>query len=354
MKRLAHFTHLFLSLTLTLLLLSISCKKDAALQNTNQATLTVNQDKWTKTSEYILQHEVYDTKILQNGNVAVLANNYIVFDSTFTLLSVTDLFQGSIDSYYAKRLSNPFLTNRTGADGKSNYLIQNYFDEINGKLLSQNIVEFSSFFDVSNNVYGILLDDKVDKVLKKSIRLFMKTDRDTTSTQYVQSGLFTKKEAGSTSNNIIQKKVGTEFNRIACTKKDYVLYNNRNYMGLKFIDPSFYQLDTSIYKQEVSSVLANDEAFYIKNNVGLFETENGSSFLNINSTFNPKCLLTQNLMFGVNNGKACVFDLSTRLLTYLSEVGLPRSYLTDKDYAIGFNNNIVLFTKEGVYQIKYK
>lgn len=353
MKPLAPKPFLFVCFCLFGLLLNIGCKKDIAIQDSNIAPINVNANKWLKTSDFIIQQEVYDSKMLNNGNIAVLADNFYVFDSMFRLVLVNNLYQGSIYDYQAKRLSNPFYTNKTGADGKSQYLIQNNFDEDNGKVNTQSVVEFSAFFDVSDNGYGILLDDKDDKVLKKSIRLFLKTDQDTIPNRLKQQCLFTKRDAGASTNNIIQKELGAEFSRIACTNRSYLLYNKNSYLGLTFIDPSFNRIDTNIYKQEVDMVLATDDAFYIKNDYGLFYTQNGESFLNINQSFKPFCLLTNDMMFGVNNEKPCVFNLTTKTFTYLPVDGLPRPYFTKLDYAIGINNNIVLFTKEGIYQIKY-
>ncbi len=352
MKPLVVKSFLFVSFSLLGLLLHVGCRKDAAIEDSTNKPVTTNVDKWLKTSDFILQQEVYDCKKLINGNMVVLADNYYIFDSMFRLVLATNLYQSSMSIYQAKRLSNPFYTNKSGADGKTQYLIQHNFDEADGKINAQSVVDFNAFFDVSNNGYGILLDDKEDKILKNSIRLFLKTDQDTIPNRLKQICLFTKREAGS-SNNIIQKEVGTAYNRIACTKRNYLLYSSNSFMGLNFIDASFNQIDTNIYKSEVELVFATDDAFYIKNSYGLFKTQNGESFLNITQTFKPMCLLNNELMFGINNEKPCVFNLITQSFTYLPADGLPRTYFTKSDYAIGINNTIVLFTKEGVYQLKY-
>ncbi|TAE83566.1 MAG: hypothetical protein EAY81_08340, partial [Bacteroidetes bacterium] len=276
-----------------------------------------------------------------------------VVDSLFRLVSVHNLYQSSISSFQAKRLSNPFFTNRGGGDGKSQYLIQNTFNEENGKIQGEGVVEFNDFFDVSDKGYGFLLDDKEDKVLTKSIRLFLRGDQDTIPDRMKKSLIFTKKEFKGQF-HYVQKVIEAGYYRIACTKSNYLLYNNSYHDGLKFLDPSFNERDTNIFKRQVDQVFANDEAFYIKNVSGLFQTKDGTTFLNVTSTFKPRCLLASNLMFGINNHKPCVFNLTTKAFTYLPKDGLPNVYLVDHGNVIAFKNNIVWFTNQGVYQIKYR
>lgn len=353
MKPRAFKPHFIINLLLIVALVNGGCKKDPAIQSENNAPVGVNADKWLKTSDFIIQQEVYDSKLLKNGNVAILADNYYVVDSLFRLVSAYNLYQSSISVYQAKRLSNPFFSNRGGSNGKSQYLVQNYFNEEDGRIIGQGVVEFNAFFDVSDKGFGILLDDKDDKVLTKSIRLFLKGDQDTIPDRMKQALIFTKKELTGQVNHV-QKVIEAGYYRIACTKSNYLLYNDYNYGGLKFLDPSFNERDTNIFKQQVDQVFANDEAFYIKNVSGLFQTKDGTTFLNITSTFKPRCLLTSNLMFGINNHKPCIFNLTTKALTYLPIDGLPNVYLVDYGNVIAFKNNIVWFTNEGVYQIRYR
>ena len=331
------------------LLINISCKREEAIQSQP----VIIEGKWTRMSDFVIPQQIYDSKILKNGNIAVLADEYYVLDSLFNLASVYELYQSSIPSHQAKRLSNPFYSNRNSSDGRSKYLIQNYFNETNGSINSQSITEFSTFFDLSEKGWGMLLDDVEDKILNNSIRLFLRTDQDTLPHHFNQHSLLTKNEVRERNNSFQPIIIGTEYNRIACTKRKYLLYNTGNYSGLKFLDPSFISLDTNIYKQTVESVFANDNAFYIKNTNGLYETVGGETFLKIAESFNPKCLLSNNLMFGENNYKPCILNLTTRALTYLPTVGLPRTTLNEYDYAIGINGYVVLFCKEGVYRIKY-
>ena len=354
MKLPAFKPHFIINLLLIVALVNGGCKKEPAIQSENNAPVGVSADKWLKTSDFIIWQEIYDSKLLKNGNVAILADNYYVVDSLFRLVSAYNLYQSTIPVYQAKRLSNPFFSNRAGTGANRQYLIRNNFDEENGKIYSQNIVEFNAFFDVSDKGYGVLLDDKEDKILKKSIRLFLKGDQDTVHDRIKQELIFTKQEIGAPNNNVIQKVIKTGYYKIACTKSNYLLYNDLNYEGLKFLDPSFNERDTNIYKHWVDQVFANDDVFYIKNVSGLFQTKDGTTFLNITSTFKPRCLLTSNLMFGINDNKPCVFNLTTKAFTYLPIDGLPSVYLADFGNVIAFKNNIVWFTNEGVYQIKYK
>lgn len=337
------------SFLLVALLVNMSCKKEEAIQS-QPASI---ESMWTRTSDLIIRQQIYDIKVLKNGNIAVLADQYYVLDSLFNLVSVYNLYQSSIPFYQAKRLSNPFYSNRNSSDGRSMYLMQNYFNETTGSINSQNITEFSTFFDLSDKGWGMLLDDVEDKILGNSIRLFLKTEQDTVPGYFKQNSLLTKNEVRRRNNSFQPIIIGTEYNRIACTKRKYLLYNACNYSGLKFLDPSFISLDTNIYKQTVESVFATDNAFYIKIMHGLFETVDGETFLEIAESFSPKCLLSNNLMFGENNSKPCLFNLTTKALTYLPTAGLPRTVLTEDDYATGINGYVILFCKEGVYRIKH-
>lgn len=70
------------------------------------------------------------------------------------------------------------------------YLIKNYFNEASGEIKNKNIIETQNLIAISKNGYGILMNDKDDKLLHKSINLLLKTEFDLLG-QGEQTSVFT-------------------------------------------------------------------------------------------------------------------------------------------------------------------
>lgn len=168
---------IFVIILFSLLVFNQSCKKDTPIELQTK-TILVSNEKWTKTSSYIIKGEVFDFKVLENRNLALLSDNYYVFDSNLNVVLTDNLFQ-SIPDFMPKRLSNPFYTNQRSFIENKQYLNLNYFDKVTGIINNKIVVELKSLIGVPENGYAILLDDKEDKILNKSVKLFLKTEFDT-------------------------------------------------------------------------------------------------------------------------------------------------------------------------------
>jgi hypothetical protein len=329
-------------------LLNLSCKKDAPI-GINQTTNEISTTHWLKTSNNIFKSQIFDFKKLNDSTIALLANDYLVVDSNFNIRYSDQQFQ-LMNDYKAKNLTNPFYTNSANIEKGKQYLISNYFDAVTGRILSKSIIEPSDFINVSTNGYGILLDYGIDKVVNKWIKLFLKTEFDTTTSigkKYSVLVGFDMK----TTRKTFEKVFENNFNRVISNKKGYLLYHE-NAKLIRFLDPGLGVLDTSIFQSSPTSVFATDNMFYIQTSYGFFSTENGQQFTWVDYSFTAKRLLSNNLMYGVKEHKPCILNLSDGTTAFLPTRGLePNTYIKDCE-AIAIDNKIILFTNNGVFQIR--
>jgi len=322
--KLANFKILtILFLSIACLVFGSSCKKDSPIQTPSEKVM-VNKNNWIKTSEFIFSNEVFDFKILQNGNLALLSENYYVFDSNLNVVYTDKLFQ-SIPDFMPKRLSNPFYTNQRSYIENKQYLNLNYFDKTTGIINSKIIAEPKSLIEVSDNGYAILLDDKEDKILNKSVKLFLKTEFDSATGNGTQFNVFTGNDIN-TYRKSFENIFDIWFSRIASNKKGYLLYSLNSGL-LRFLNPGLQAIDTNIYQSRPEKVFASDNKFFIQNNYGLFSTENGIELLRISNYFDAKFLLNNDSMFGVMNKKTCILNLNDGSIQYLPVLGLSENII---------------------------
>jgi Ca2+-binding EF-hand superfamily protein len=332
-----------------LLVFNQSCKKDTPIELQTK-TILVSNEKWTKTSSYIIKGEVLDFKELENRNLALLSDNYYVFDSNLNVVLTDNLFQ-SIPDFMPKRLSNPFYTNQRSFIENKQYLNLNYFDKVTGIINNKIVVELKSLIGVPENGYAILLDDKEDKILNKSVKLFLKTEFDTVTGIGTQFNVFTGNDINSQRKSF-ENVSDNRFGRIASNKKGYLLYSLNSSL-LRFLNPGLQVIDTNIYQSRPEKVFVSENKFFIQNNYGLFSTENGIEFLQTTNNFKAKCILSNDYMFGVMDKKTCILKLNNGSIQYLPILGLTENIIMGKIEVISFDNKIAIFTQEGVFQIKY-
>ncbi len=337
-------------LLLLLFIFNWSCKKDVPIGvkvNTNEIVAT----QWAKTSDFIYKGEVFDFKKLSSNAIVVLTNDYFVLDSNFNIRFSDPQFQ-DITNFKAKNLSNPFYTNSYNASQNKQYLIENYFDAVTGKIINIAVLEPHDLINIAENGYGILLDHKEDKVINQYLKLFLKTEFDTATSIGKQYNVLIGVDA-KTRRKRFEKVFENWSDRMVTSKKGYLLYNSNSKI-MRFLDLSLQVLDTNLYQTRPDRVFSNDQMFCIQNNYGLFSTENGKQFKLIESDFTAKRLIKDNLMYGVKEYKPCILNLVDGTINFLPTTGLaPEIYLNDCE-AIVIDNKIVLFTKTGVFQIIYE
>ncbi len=332
------------------LLFICSCKKDTPIYSATQ-TNDVNGLNWTKTSDFVNNGKVFDYKKLNPNNIALLTTAYWVMDSNLNL-QFSEPQSSLIDNFKAKNLTNPFYLNAPNYVNKKEYLIQNYFDTITGKITNKRVFEPKDFINITDNGYGLLLDYGIDNTTNKWMKLFLKTEFDTATNVGKQFNVLVGIDM-KTGRKSFEKEFGDYFSRVVTTKKGYMLYSN-NGLLMRFLDRSLIALDTNIFRTAPTSVFATDNMFYIQNSYGFFSTENGQQFTWVSTDFTAKRLINDNLMYGVKEHKPCILNLIDGTTTFLPTTGLaPNTYIKDCE-AIVIDDKIVLFTNSGVYQISYK
>lgn len=325
-----------------------ACKKDTPNESKTE-TIVVSNDKWTKTSSYEFKGEVFDFKVLENGNLALLSQNYYVFDSNFNMVYSENLLQNILD-FSPKKLSNPFYTNQRSSIENKQYLNLNYFDNTTGIINSKIITEPKSLIDISDNGYAILLDDKEDKIFNRAVKLFLKTEFDSATSSGKQYNVFTGNDINSKKRSF-EKTFENRFSRIATTKKGYLLYSLNSTL-LRFLDLSLMVKDTNVLRTIPEKVFSNDNYFFIQNNYGVYKTENGENFQLITNDFEAKCMVNDSLIYGVRKNKPSVLNLLNGNISELTTNQMNTNKWYSDIEAMSINNKIILFTENGVYQLK--